>query len=199
MTHFLLVRHGSHDLLGSTLAGRMEGVGLSASGREEAERLAGVLERAGITRLLSSPVQRCRETAAIIATRIRVPVEPTPEVTEVDFGEWTGRRFAELEGDPRWLRWNAFRSGAVTPGGESMQQVQLRMVTHLERIRREEPTGTVAVIGHADPIRATLAWALGMTLDLMLRLEVAPASLSRLELAEWGVRVLSVNERVPAA
>ena len=194
MTLFLLVRHGSHDLLGGTLAGRMEGVSLSAAGRAEAERLAGRLLRERPSRLLTSPVQRCRETAAILGRRLDLPVEAEPDLIEIDFGAWTGRRFDELSGDPLWARWNSFRSGARTPGGEGMGQVQLRMVGLLERLRQDDPDGTVALVGHADPLRAALCWALGMPLDLLLRLEVAPASLSRLELTEWGPRVLSLNE-----
>ena len=196
MTVFLLVRHAHHDRVGRGLAGRTD-VPLSAEGSAQAERLARRLEREGLDALQTSPLLRTRQTAEAVARRCGIEVEIAPDIVEVDFGDWTGRSFDELEQDGRWRRWNAFRSAGHCPAGESMAQVQMRFVSHLIRLHEDRPGTRVALVGHADPIRAVLAYWLGVPLDLFLRIEVSPASISAVELRDREPRVLSVNECVP--
>jgi broad specificity phosphatase PhoE len=107
MTTFLLVRHAHVDAVGNSLAGRRDGVHLSEQGRREAAELARWLAGERIDRIYSSPLERARETAAELADGRTLRVEPTAQWTEFDFGEWTGRSFAELDGDPRWRRQGA--------------------------------------------------------------------------------------------
>lgn len=196
MTVFFLVRHAHHDWLGRGLAGRTD-VPLSAKGFAQAERLARRLAGAGLDAVRSSPLLRTRQTAEAIAARSGLEVEVTPEILEVDFGAWTGKDFGDLDRDERWRRWNAFRSGTRCPGGETMAEAQARVVGYMAGLHEEGPSARVALVGHADPIRAALAWWLGMPLDLFLRIEVSPASVSTVELGDWGPRVLSINECVP--
>ncbi len=194
MTLFLLVRHAPHALQGEALVGRQPGVGLDPGQRWRAEALADALAGLGVDAIQSSPRDRALATADILAGHLRLPVETVPDLDEIDFGAWTGSRFEALAPDPDWRRWNDWRTGGRPPGGEEMAAVQLRMVTHMKRTWERWPEGTVLLVGHGDPIRAALAHWLGLPLDLIQRLEVSPAGLSRVELRPWGPRVLSVNE-----
>lgn len=194
MTRVLLARHGEHDLLGRRLAGRMPGVSVNAAGAEQSRRLAERLARAELAAVYSSPLERTRETAAIVAARHRLEVRTSDPFLELDFGSWTGLTFAELEADPLWQRFNAFRSSTRAPGGELMLEVQRRTVDELERLRDRHPGETVMVVSHADTIRAALVHALGMPLDLFWRLEVDTGSVSVIELDDRATRVLRVND-----
>lgn len=196
MTMVLLVRHAHHDLLGRELVGRRPGVRLSAQGRRQAALLGAALAETPLARVLSSPRERTLETAAAIAEAQGCEVEVAPSLDEVDFGDWNGRAFAELEGDPEWRRFNAMRSRAAIPGGERMLDVEARAVALIEDLARRFPGERLALVTHGDVIRASLLHYLGMALDLIHRLHVAPASVSVLSLRDSGARVLAINGAV---
>ena len=198
MRRLLFLRHGSHDRLGRILCGRMPGVSLSEAGRAEARTVAAALARrfAGETvRLLSSPQSRTRETAAPLAEALGVGAEVADELDEIAFGDWTGKPFADLDGDPAWTAWNTSRGSARPPGGESMAAVQARVGGLLDRLAAEEGP-PVILVSHGDPIRAALLGVLGLPLDAYDRIVVAPASCNELELWPGGGRVVSINERL---
>lgn len=194
MTRFLLVRHAAHDWLGRGIAGRLGDVSLNAQGWLQAEALVGRLEGRKIHAMYSSPQPRTMQTVAPLAGRRRLKVQVAPAFDEIDFGQWTGREFASLEGDPQWAHWNAHRGSAGAPGGEAFADVQQRAVHAVEQLRTRHPDRTVLVASHGDVIKAILATALGMSLDLLERLEIAPASISVLDAGEGWVRVTGVNE-----
>jgi probable phosphoglycerate mutase len=193
MTTFLLIRHGHTDWIGKAIAGRSPGVGLSAEGAEQALNLPRRVRNVAITAICSSPLQRTRETAEPLAQERRLPVEIRPRLIEVDFGSWTGKTMTELDADPLWKRFNTLRGSTRAPGGELMLDVQSRMVDELEELRRLHGGNTVAVVSHQDAIKAALAHYAGIPLDLFHRFEISPASVSVLQLAEWGPRIVSVN------
>jgi probable phosphomutase (TIGR03848 family) len=195
VTTFHLIRHGEHTLLGRVLVGRMPGVGLSERGRAEANWLAARLAEERIDALCASPMQRTRETAAIIAEKLRLPILCRDDVIELDYGEWTGATFDSVRDDPRWQLWSRHRSIAILPGGESMRAVQQRVVAALFDLHAAYPDERIAIVSHGDVIRAALLFALGMPLDFYARIEVAPASLSTIRLDATGIRVLAINER----
>ncbi len=190
-----LLRHGQHGLLGGVLAGRMPGVGLSERGRAEiaavAERLAGD----DIAAIYSSPLQRTRESAEIVATRLGLGIEFRDDVIELDFGEWTGATFDSIRADPRWQAWRTHRSLAALPGGETMRQVQSRMVEALLDISERHVNQSVVVVSHGDVIRSALLFALGMPLESYHRLEIGQGSLSTIRIDSNGICVLGLNER----
>ena len=195
MTTFHLLRHGEHGLIGRVLAGRMPGVGLTERGRAEIALMSERLAAEQVAALYASPLQRTRETAEIVAARLGLPIEFRDELIELDFGEWTGATFDAIRADPRWLAWSTQRSLATIPGGESMRQVQKRVVETLLDIadrHREEP---VAVVSHGDVIRAALVFALGMPLDFYNRIEVGQGSISTIRIDSGGIRVVAINER----
>ena len=195
MTTFLLVRHAAHDWLGRGLAGRMGDVSLNAQGWLQAEALVGRLEGRPIHAIYSSPQPRTTQTAAAVAGRRRLKVNVMPAFDEIDFGDWTGREFAGLEGDPQWRDWNEHRGSARVPGGEAFADVQQRAVLGIEQLRVRHPERTVLVVSHADVIKAIVGTALGMSLDLLERFEISPASVSVLEAGEGWVQVKLLNSQ----
>jgi probable phosphoglycerate mutase len=197
MTTFLLIRHAETDDLGQALSGRRSGVGLNAAGRRQAEQLAARLAGEGIAAVYSGPLERVRETARPLAERLGLEVREAPELDEIDLGEWSGQSFEALNCRDDWRRFNSVRSCTRAPGGELMLEVQARGVGFLQRLCGERPGAAVAVVSHADVIKAVLAYYLGLPLDLAQRLEVSPASVSVLALEEGGPRVLCVNSVEP--
>lgn len=193
MTTFFLIRHGSNDYFTHTLVGRKPGVHLNDAGRSEADRLAARLSNEGIQTIFSSPLERCRETAEPLASKIGVKVQTAGELLEVDFGDWTGKTFAELDTLEQWKQWNYFRSGGRAGNGETMIEVQSRIVGLIQRLHREHPNGRIALFSHGDPLRAALIYFLGTSLEFIRRIELSPASTSILELTDWDVKVRCMN------
>ena len=122
-----------------------------------------------------------------------IPIERVDELVEFGLGEWEGLGFGELDGRDDWRRFNTFRSGTRAPGGELMVETQARMVRQLDRLRERHPRETVAVVSHADPLRAAIAWFLGIPTDLTCRFELGTASVSVVEVHDWGARVRCLN------
>lgn len=193
MTTFLLIRHGAHSLGGDTIAGRMAHVRLSDLGRTQALDAVQRLAHLPIRAIYSSPVTRVLESAELLGQRLGLPIEQREGLSEIDFGSWSGQRISELKTLEKWRQWNAFRSGTRVPGGEVMLETQLRMVVELERLRERHPRECVAVYSHGDVIKAAVAWALGVPLDLFLRIEIGLSSVSVVAVGDYGPWVLCVN------
>jgi broad specificity phosphatase PhoE len=195
MTLFYLLRHGEHAVQGKICAGRTPGILLSAKGRGEAEAAAERLADAGIAAIYASPLERAQETAGIVGERLRLPVETRPDLSELDFGEWTGLTFDDVRKDPRWPNWATHRSLSCIPGGETMRDVQRRIVEALVELRERHPDEGVVLVSHGDVIRAALTFALGMPLDFFGRIEVGTGSLSSLRVDTRGICVTAINLR----
>ncbi len=193
MTNFFLIRHGETGVIGKAIVGRSPGFHLTPEGHTQAASMAESLAREKIDLICSSPMERTRETAEPLARRLNRTIEIAQELNEVEFGDWTGGTLDRLETQPRWRRFNAYRSGTRPPGGESMLEVQLRIVGLMQRLCEEHPDRGVALVSHGDVIRAALMHFLGMPIDLFLRLEVSPASVSNVAVTEWGPKVLYIN------
>ncbi|MGQ9425471.1 histidine phosphatase family protein [Gilvimarinus sp. F26214L] len=193
MTTFLLIRHGHTEHTGHTLSGRLPGIALSPAGQREAARLPARLGDFVPDLLCTSPLQRCQETAAPLADSFRLESRVLPGLEELDYGRWTGSQPAELDGDPYWQLYNRHRSTYRIPAGELLVEAQLRMLQSLETLQAELPDGRIAVVGHCDPIRAILAYAMGLPLDFINRLSIAPASMSLLTLGPGEPRVHCIN------
>ncbi len=176
----------------------MPDVPLSPEGVAEALGLAGRF-RHPIAAVVTSPIQRARETGAPIARRLGLVPEIAEGVTEIDFGAWTGRRFEALQDDPAWSAWNRLRSLSSCPGGETMHQAQSRALLALQALRHRHPDQVVVVVSHADIIKALLAPALGLSLDHLYRLTIDPASVSTLVVFDADLRVDAVNGAVDRA
>ena len=196
-TTFHLVRHGDYGLLGRVLAGRTQGHGLSAAGIAQAESLAGLLGKLPIAAVVSSPLQRTRETAGPIAAGLGLPVEIDDDVNEIDFGRWSGLAFQELDGEPAWAEFNKCRSLGCPPGGETMAAAQTRAAAALVRWRQRFPDQHIVIVSHADVIKAVLCLVLGISMELMRRIDIAPGSRSVVALSADDARVELVNQPLP--
>ncbi|WP_127356557.1 histidine phosphatase family protein [Actinacidiphila soli] len=187
MPTVILVRHGrSTANTDGVLAGWSPGVALDDSGRDQAGALAGRLAGVPLAAVVTSPLQRCRETVQpLLDIRPELPMHTDDRIGECHYGDWTGRKLAELAGEPLWATVQRYPSGAVFPGegGESIRAMQARAVDAVrdwnDRIEAEHgPDAVYVLCSHGDIIKSIAADALGMHLDLFQRLAVDPCSVT---------------------
>jgi len=201
MATVILVRHGRTTANATgILAGRTPGVDLDDTGRDQADRAGDRLAAVPLAAVVSSPLQRCWETAQRILERQQgKPAQPVdPDLTECDYGDWQGRALADLAKEDLWSRVQSHPSSVVFPGGESMAGMQARAVAAIRRhdaaIEAEHGPGAVWVaVSHGDVIKSILADALGTHLDLFQRIDVGPASLSIVRYGEGRPTVYATN------
>jgi len=197
MAVILLIRHAANDSMGKWLAGWTPGVHLNAEGRRQAEALAERLEPLPIRAIYSSPLERAVETAEPLARRKGLQIQIMPELGEVHYGEWTGKSLKQLRRRKAWQRLVGQISRARFQGGEAMVDLVARAINAVETIAGRHPREVVALVTHADWIRAVTAYYLGMPLDLYHRLMIAPASVTVFWLAEGPPLLLRLNDTGP--
>ncbi|KQQ28669.1 MULTISPECIES: histidine phosphatase family protein [unclassified Frondihabitans] len=204
MATVILVRHGRTTANASgILAGRTAGVRLDDVGRKQAFRTAERLSDVPLVGVVSSPLERCRQTTKFVVEAQRAqgfdPQTPLDRaITECDYGDWQGRPLKELASEKLWSVVQSQPSAAVFPGGESMQVMQARSVA---AIRRHDaafeaefgPQAVWAAVSHGDIIKSILADALGMHLDLFQRISVGPASVSIIRYGSSRPEVMATN------
>jgi len=179
-TLFFLVRHGRHAGFGERLLGRTPGIHIDEEGRAQARRVAPKVRafaEAGQwspVMVVASPRERTQDTAAVIAADLGLPLEVSGAFDEIDVGEWAGRRFEELDSDPRWRIWNEDREHARAPGGETMAEAQARALQGLGRLAARYDERIVVVVSHADVIKSVLLMELGMPLGHYWKIEIGP-------------------------
>jgi broad specificity phosphatase PhoE len=195
MTTFFFIRHAACNGLGHTLWGRTPGICLNETGNSQAQRLAERFNEIKLKAIYSSPLERALHTAEMIAARLNLEVKKSTALNEIDFGEWTGKPFEVLARDERWRHFNTHRSLAAIPGGESFAGVQDRIVKELNALAGIHGNANVALVSHADVIRAAICYLVGISIDLIERLEISPCSVSVVALHEAGATLLTVNNR----
>ena len=200
MTLVLLVRHGLTGATGSVLAGRTPGIPLDDRGREQAAALAARLASVPLDAIVTSPVQRCRETAdAIAAARNGHPVAVAEDeqFAEVRYGDWTGKPLRQLARDPLWRAGQAHPSAVRFPGtdGEAIADVQHRAVRAIRdwntRLGRD---AVYLICSHGDVIKSVIADCLGMHLDMFQRISADPCSLSVIRYTPLRPFLLRMND-----
>jgi probable phosphomutase (TIGR03848 family) len=191
----LFVRHGTTPTTGKKLPGRAAGLNLSAQGRAQAEAVAGrIAQLARVpTAVYASPLERTRETAAPIARALGLRVRTAPGLLEVDVGEWTEKPLARLVRSREWANVHRWPSGFRFPGGESFAELSARALDAVLAIVAAHPGETVVAVSHADTIKAAVAAAAGLPLDLLQRLVISPCSISAVLFGPAGPIVLCVN------
>jgi len=193
-TMVLLVRHGLTPTTGRMLPGRAPGLHLAEGGREQAQAVAERIARLpGVDAVYASPLERARETAAPIAAARGLRVRIDKALLEVDIGEWTGLELRTARRFPEWRTVQGWPSGFRFPGGESILEMQSRIVAALERFRDAHPGGVVVAVSHADPIKAATIAALGAHLDMYQRVVISPCSVTTIAYGQGPPMVLSVN------
>jgi probable phosphomutase (TIGR03848 family) len=201
MATVILVRHGRTTANASgVLAGRTAGIKLDKTGRDQAMRTAERLAVVPLVGVVSSPLERCRQTArAIVDQQSGSPVTPLEKgITECDYGEWQGRALKDLAKEDLWKVVQSQPSAAAFPGGESLATMQARSVAAVRRLdamfEAEHGPGAVWVaVTHGDIIKSILADALGMHLDLFQRINVNPASASIVRYSAARPDVVAIN------
>lgn len=186
MATVILVRHGRTTANATgLLAGRAVGVTLDQIGRDQAASTGDRLSPVPLVGVVSSPLERCQQTAQFILDRqTGAPYTPAEaDLTECDYGQWQGRLLSDLATEELWPIVQSQPSAVVFPGGESMAAMQARSVAAIRRydaaFEAEHGPGAVwAAVSHGDIIKSILADALGMHLDLFQRINVGPASVS---------------------
>jgi probable phosphoglycerate mutase len=169
-------------------------VHLNDEGNAQAQALAERLGAEKITAVYSSPLERCQETAAPVAERLGLGLRTLEGVKETDCGDWTKQPLEELCKLELWAQVQIHPSGFRFPNGESMLEIQARMVAALDELQRRHVGETIAVFSHSDPIKLAIVFYAGMPLDLFQRLEVSPASISELDFGPLRVRLVRLND-----
>lgn len=183
----ILVRHGRTDANASgLLLGRRLDPGLDDLGRRQARALAPVVTDAA--RAISSPLRRARETADALG----LPVEVDERWAEIDYGELDGTPMAEVV-PATWALWRSDLDFAP-PGGESLRDLAARIRPACEDLAEEAMAHDVVVVTHVSPIKATVAWALGVADDVAWRMWCAPASVTRVATSARGPSLHGFND-----
>lgn len=190
----LLIRHAQADVKPGRLTGWTPGVNLTEEGLRQAKALAGRLAPVPLGAVYSSPLERCVQTAEAIVDGRKLAIAVEPEVGEVKYGSWQGRNTKALVKTDIWRMVQLVPSQAVFPKGESLLELQRRSVDAVERIRRRHRRGVVAVVSHADTIKAIAAHYLGLHLDLFQRLVIANASVTAFAFGQGFPRLLRLSD-----
>lgn len=194
MTTLVLVRHATTAATGKRLGGWTPGVHLDDRGREQAQATARELAEVPLAAVYASPLERTMQTARAVARPHGLSVRQRRGVGEVDYGDWTDQPLGRLRRRKLWSVIQQTPSRVTFPGGESIRGAQARAVDAIESLAAGHTGEVVAVVSHADVIKAVLAHLLAMPLDAFQRLVIDPASMSVVHLpSDAAPVVLGVN------
>ena len=202
MTLVLIVRHGLTAATGSALTGRTPGISLDDRGRAQAAAVAARLAEVKLDAIVSSPLERCYETAEAIASaqswqtqavrspdgrpetapqQTVVPVQTDERFIEVGYGDWTGKPLRKLAHEQLWRTVQTYPSAVTFPGeeGEALADMQRRAIAGIRDWNAKLGQGaTYLICSHGDVIKAILADSLGLHLDMYQRINIDPCSLT---------------------
>ncbi len=198
MTTVLLLRHGRTTAnAGGVLAGWTPGVELDETGTAQVRAVGERLASVPLAAIVSSPLERCRQTAETIAAGRGLEVRSDDRLGEARYGDWTGRAIKDLVKEPLWKVVQQHPSAAVFPGpeGEGLAQTQARAVAAVRSWNATlGPDAVWLACSHGDVIKAILADALGLHLDQFQRIVVDPASISVVTYTDTRRFVVRVND-----
>lgn len=196
MSTVLLVRHGLTHLTGPVLAGWTPGLHLDERGQAQAAAVAARLAELPLAGIVSSPLDRCLDTAAAIAAGRDLTVEVDERLGECRYGDWTGRPLKELVKEPLWKVVQQHPSAAVFPGpeGEALADTQRRAVSAVRELDARFGDATWLACSHGDVIKAIAADALGLHLDQFQRLHVDPCSVTVIRYTQTRPFVVRLND-----
>ena len=200
MALVLVVRHGLTASTGSALTGWTPGVVLDDRGQKQARELGDRLAGVRLDAIISSPLERCQQTAAAIAEAsagARLEVQTDDRLGECRYGDGTGKPLKLLAKEPLWRVVQQHPSAVrfPGPGGESMMEMQARAVSAVRDWNdRLGPRSVFLICSHGDVIKSILTDSLGMHLDMCQRIQVDPCSLSVIRYTPLRPFVLRMND-----
>jgi broad specificity phosphatase PhoE len=186
----IIVRHGETQWNRDRRVMGNADIPLTERGREQCALAARALEGFGIQRVVTSPLVRAAETAAIIGNALRVPISEDPDLEEVRFGHWQGKTYDEIAGDPEYRAFAADPVGRRTPGGETIEDVQRRGLASFARVASGE---RVLFVSHGDIIRSTLCHYLSIPIGEFRRVRVDNCGISAVTIRSRRPEVKFVN------
>jgi len=191
MSRIFLLRH-AHSTANAKgiLAGRLENIALSKDGYMQRDKLDSRLSETSFSQIISSPMQRCRETI--------LNIESNPEIVEefqeVHYGDWTGKKLSLLSLKKEWRMVQKTPSRMVFPGGEALVDVQKRAMKSVMKSIERNKGGVVLIVSHGDVIKAIIAEALELDLDKFQKIVIDPAAISVLDFSNKKFRLLHLND-----
>jgi probable phosphomutase (TIGR03848 family) len=200
VTTVLLVRHGLTAATGHSLSGWTPGIPLDDRGRAQARALGARLARLPLDAIVTSPLDRCRQTAEIVAAARDgqgPQIRPDERLGECRYGDWTGKPLRKLAKEPLWRVVQAHPSAVRFPGpdGESMLDTQHRAVAAVREWNATlGPTATYLICSHGDVIKGIVADCLGLHLDLSQRIQADPCSLTVIRYTPLRPFLLRMND-----
>lgn len=198
MSQIVLLRHAhSSANKKGILSGRSEGVALSSAGEDQARKLVQRLDQVKFSAIRISPMQRCLETIdpwlSVQNKNVKSIARIEPEIIEVDFGAWTGKKLAYLRLKKEWKIVQQNPSDMQFPGGESLDQLQSRALGAVSALAAHRGSGPKLMVTHADVIKAILSGLLSSGLKDFQKFAVDPASISIIDFNKNGSRIITVN------
>ena len=197
MARIVLLRH-AHSVANekNLLAGRTPGIALSKTGKAQAEELVVRLGATKFDEVAISPLQRCRETIDpwLAAGEAKSPVVIDESISEVDYGDWSGKPLASLRRKSQWKVVQDFPSQMIFPEGESLLEMQGRALSGFYRLNAVKGRGPRLLVSHGDVIKSIVAHCLGMHLDQFQRLVIEPASLTIIDTDSGVSRLVRFND-----
>ena len=197
----VLIRHAHSEAnAAGILSGRLPNVHLSEKGLAQSEQLAVRLGNFPVSNLRISPMERCFETISPWINSIVMPNNPRfepiidEELTEVDYGLWSGKKLSFLSKNKLWKTVQESPSRMYFPKGEGIAQMQSRAMTSVHEAVSSKAKGSAVIVSHGDVIKSIVASALGMHLDEFQRIVIDPASISILDYSTMKPRVLLLND-----
>lgn len=197
MIKILLIRHGDTDYVDEALAGRIDSP-LNAEGLEQSLRIAEELKLLSIRAIYASPLLRTQQTAQPLAKFLNLDVKINHELNQVNFGNWQGISFDELIQDPNWKIFQENPALAKIPGGEDGFMVRERVFTAILKLFNQYPQDSViAIFSHGSIIRHTISHFIGLPLEYLNQIRIAPASISTLSISGDKGKLLHLNQELP--
>lgn len=197
MTKILLIRHGDTDYVDEALAGRIDSP-LNATGHEQSLRVAEALKQLKIDAIFASPLKRTQQTAQPLAKFLNLDVKINQALNQVNFGDWQGLSFDELILDPNWQIFQENPALAKIPGGEDGFMVRERVSTAILKLTNQYPhDAVIAIFSHGSIIRHTVSYFIGLPLQNLNQIRIAPASISTLSITGDTGKLFHLNQELP--
>ena len=197
MTKFLLIRHGDTDYVDEALAGRIDSP-LNSLGLEQANMIADIIRHLPIKAIYASPMIRTQQTAAPLADILNLEVVISNGLNQVDFGHWQGLSFEDLIKDPDWQTFQKNPAIVKIPGGEDGNMVRKRVALAIKKIVHDHQRDSIiACFSHGSIIRHIISHFIGLPIEKLNQIRIAPASISTLDIQGEDGKLLHLNQEIP--